>query len=215
MYTAAIGAAYSAVLVNHCTETHIMSAKIIGLDIGKRVFHLVGLDEQGNVVLRKKLARDGVLSFLANLPRCLIAIEACSSMHYWMREIARFEHDTRAIHARYVRPYVKTNKNDFNDAEAIAEAASRGRMRFVPAKSIDHQAILHLHRSRELLMRQRTASMNHVRSMLAEYGLVMRTGTGAFFREITSALEILHDRAEGIVCNCLQTVLEQVQDRKS
>jgi transposase len=188
-----------------------MPAKIIGLDIGKRAFHVVGLDVRGHVHLRQQLRRDGVLNFFANLPMCLVAIETCPSMHYWMREIAHFGHDVRAIHARYVRPYVKTQKNDFNDAEAIAEAASRGHMRFVQAKSVEHQAILHLHRSRELLMRQRNAAMNHVRSMLAEYGLIMNTSTAAFFRDVTGALEALQARAEGMICNTLQTVLTQVR----
>ena len=187
-----------------------MTAKIIGLDTGKRVFHIIGLDNRGHVVVRQKLRRDTVLGFFANLPPCVVAIEACPSMHYWMRELASLGHETRAINARYVRPYVKTQKNDFNDAEAIAEAASRGHMRFVQAKSIEHQAILHLHRSRELLMRQRNTAMNHVRSMLAEYGLVMRTSTAAFFREVASALETLQGRAEGMVCSTLHTMLTQI-----
>jgi transposase len=188
-----------------------MQATIIGLDLGKRAFHVVGLTPKGAVVIRQQLRRDQVLSFFAQLNPCTVAIEACASMHYWMREMGRFGHEVRAIHARYVRPYVKTNKNDFNDAQAIAEAASREHMRFVPAKTEEQQTVMHLHRNRELLMRQRNAGINHVRSMLAEYGLILPVGVGAFFRGVAHAMAQLSERAHGLVCNAISVVLEHVR----
>jgi transposase len=162
------------------------------------------------VVIRQQLRRDQVLNFFAQLNACTVAIEACASMHYWMREIGRFGH-RRAIHARYVRAYVKTNKNDVNDAQALADAASREHLRFVPAKTEDQQAIMHLHHNRELLMRSRNAGINHVRSLLAEYGLIMPVGVAAFFRGVVPALVQLSERAHGLVCNAIAVVLEHVR----
>src|ERR1051325_4389428 len=148
----------------------------IGLDVAKHVFQVHGVDVTGNPVLRKRLRRSELSRFFAALEPCIVGIEACGSGHYWGRELRRFGHDVRRMPPQYVRPYVKTNKHDAADAEAICEAVQRPSMRFVPIKEADQQAALMLHRSRELLVRQRTMLANAVRSHSAEFGLVVPKG---------------------------------------
>lgn len=149
---------------------------IIGIDIAKNVFQFHGASEDGAVVFRRKLRRAGVLSFLAGQPHCLVAMEACASSHYWGREIAALGHDVRLIPPQYAKPYVKRQKNDMADAEAIAEAASRPEMRFVTVKSADQQSQSMLLKTRELFVDQRTQVINALRGHLAEYGIVVPQG---------------------------------------
>ena len=149
----------------------------IGLDLAKRVFQVHGLDHEGRARLCKKLRRGQVLKFFATLPGCLVGMEACGSAHYWAREIRAQGHQVRLIPPQYVRPFVKTNKHDAADAEAIAEALVRPTMRFAPIKSADQQSVLMLHRSRELLVKQRTMLINAVRGHCSELG--MTAGQGA------------------------------------
>jgi len=153
-----------------------MQIATIGLDIAKNVFQVHAADAAGAPLLRKRLRRHQVLEFFANLPRCLVGLEACSSAHYWAREIAALGHEVRLMPPQYVQPYVKRHKNDAADAEAICEAVTRPTMRFVPAKTAEQQGILMLHRTRELLVRQQTMTVNAMRAHLAEFGVVVAQG---------------------------------------
>lgn len=153
-----------------------MTITILGIDIAKSVFQLHGVDEIGGVVIRKKLRRSAVLNTLRKLEPCLIGMEACATAHYWAREISALGHDVKLMPPAYVKPYVKRQKNDMADAEAICEAVTRPTMRFVPVKSAERQGVLVLHRARDLLMRQRTMLLNAVRGHLAEFGLIAPQG---------------------------------------
>jgi len=148
----------------------------IGLDIAKSVFQIHGVDTAGEVVVRRKLTRGRVLAFFESLPRCLVGIEACSSSHYWARELIALGHDVRLLPAQYVKPYLKRQKNDAADAEAICEAVTRPTMRFVPVKSPEQQSVMMLHRVRLMLNRQRTQISNALRSHLSEFGVVAPIG---------------------------------------
>ncbi|MER8602170.1 IS110 family transposase, partial [Mesorhizobium sp. M1339] len=148
----------------------------VGLDIVKQVFQVHGIDAGGAVVIRRKLRRDDVAGFFEALPSCLIGIEACATGHHWARVLMGLGHQVRLMPASYVKPYVKRQKNDATDAEAICEAVTRPSMRFVPVKSQEQQGVLMLHRVRELLIRQRTMLVNALRGHLAEFGIVTRQG---------------------------------------
>ena len=148
----------------------------IGLDLAKRVFQLHGVDAGGNVALRKKLRRGAVLGFLQSLPPCLVGMEACATAHYWAREIQLLGHEVRLMPPSYVKAYVKRGKNDAADAEAICEAVTRPSMRFVPIKSAEQQGVLTVHRSRDLLVRQRTMLLNAIRGHLGEFGIIAAQG---------------------------------------
>ncbi len=148
----------------------------IGLDLAKRIFQVHGADGEGRPVLRKKLRRAKLMPFFADLPPCLVGMEACASAHHWARELQALGHEVRLIPPQYVRPFVKTNKNDAADAEAICEAVGRPTMRFAAVKSADQQSVLMLHRVRELLVRQRTMAINALRGHCAEFGIVVAQG---------------------------------------
>ena len=159
----------------------------IGVDLAKSVFQVHGVDASGKPVIRRQLRRRQVLAFFKKLPPCLVGMEACASSHYWAREISQVGHEVRMMPARYVKPYVKRNKNDAADAEAICEAVTRPTMRFVPIKTPEQQAVLMLHRTREMSVRQRTALINALRAHLAEFGIVAgvgRNGVEALLRVI-------------------------------
>jgi len=145
----------------------------IGLDLAKYVFEVHGVDERGNVVLRKTLRRGSVSKFFANLPHCLIGMEASNGAHYWARVLTALGHKVRLISPQFVAPYVKSNKNDRNDAEAICEAVGRPTMRFVPPKSPEQLAIQALHRIRQRLVQSRTRLANQIRGILSEHGIVI------------------------------------------
>lgn len=153
-----------------------MEITTIGLDIAKRVFQVHGADAAGRAILRRKLQRNEVLAFFADLPGCLVGIEACGTAHHWAREIGALGHEVRLLPAAYVKPYVKRGKTDAADAEAICEAVTRPSMRAVPVKSADDQAALLLHRVRDLLVRQRTMLINAVRGHMAEFGSIAPQG---------------------------------------
>jgi len=151
---------------------------IVGLDLAKSVFQVHGADECGAVVLRKRLRREKLLGFFSTLPRCVVAMEACASAHHWAREIGALGHEVRLIPPAYVKPFVKRQKNDAADAEAICEAAQRPTMRFVQPKSAEAQAAAVVFRTRDLLVRQRTQLINALRGHLGEFGFVVRQGPG-------------------------------------
>ncbi|RED18869.1 IS110 family transposase [Parasphingopyxis lamellibrachiae] len=154
-----------------------MDITTLGIDLAKSVFQLHGVDAVGTVVLKKKLRRGVVLDFLGKLPPCLIGMEACATSNYWARAITALGHEVKLIPPAYVKPYVKRQKNDAADAEAICEAVTRPNMRFVPLKSAGRQGVLVLHRTRDLLMRQRTMMLNAIRGHLAEFGVIAAQGS--------------------------------------
>lgn len=149
---------------------------VIGLDLAKNIFQLHGANADGKVVLRKKLSRGTMLECFEHLPSCVVAMEACASAHYWGREISKLGHSVRLINPSYVKPFVKRQKNDAADAEAITEAASRPTMRFVAVKSAEKQAASMAFKVRDLLVRQRTQAINALRGHLMEYGLIVAQG---------------------------------------
>src|SRR5467141_4783799 len=148
----------------------------IGIDIGKNTFHLVGFDQRGNVVLQLKTSRQQLERRLANVPRCLIGMEACSGAHHIGRQLEALGHDVRLIPAQYVKPFLKGHKNDYRDAEAIAEAVQRPTMRFVAIKTPEQMDLLALHRVRSRLVSQRTGVINQIRGFLIERGIIVRQG---------------------------------------
>lgn len=153
-----------------------MKITTIGLDLAKNVFQVHCVDDVGNSTLKKKLRRAEMLTFFAELPPCRVGVEACATAHHWAREIAAFGHDVRLMPPSYVKAYVRRQKNDAADAEAICEAVRRPTMRFVPVKSAEQQGVLVLHRSRELLVRQRTMLINAIRGHCAEFGIIVAQG---------------------------------------
>ena len=148
----------------------------VGIDLAKSTFSLHGVDAHGKTVLRKTLSRNKLLPFMAQLPPCLVGMEACSGAHHWARELQKHGHRIGIMAPRFVAPYRKSEKNDGNDAEAICEAVGRPSMRFVPVKSAEQQAVLTLHRLRSGLVKDRTALINQLRGLLSEFGLVMPVG---------------------------------------
>ena len=161
----------------------------IGVDIAKSVFHVHGVDTDGTVVICKRLGRTKILKFFADLPPCLVGMEACATSHQWARELKRLGHEVRLMPPTYVKAYVKRSKNDAADAAAICEAVTRPSMRFVPIKSAEQQSALMLHRARDLLIRQRTQLINALRAHLAELGLVAAKGREGLHQLVTIVME--------------------------
>jgi len=172
-----------------------MNSTTFGFDIAKSIFHFHAINDQGKLVKKKKLKRKQVLPYFANTEPSLIVMEACGSANYWARELMALGHRVKLISPQYVKPYRKGNKNDYNDAEAIAEAAQRANMRFVPIKSIEQQDIQNFHRQRERLKKERIALSNQVRGLLAEYGIVIKKGFAALSLRLP---EILEDAENGL-----------------
>jgi transposase len=167
----------------------------IGVDLAKYVFHLHGVDDHGKVVLRKTLRRQGVAPFFANLPRCLVGMEASNGAHYWAKTLSELGHDVRLISPQFVTPYVKSNKNDRNDAEAICEAVGRPNMRFVPVKSAEQLSIQAIHRVRSRLVGDRVRLVNQIRGLLGEHGVVIAQAIGNLRRELP---RIIDEQANGL-----------------
>ncbi|MDE1863716.1 MAG: IS110 family transposase [Thaumarchaeota archaeon] len=164
-----------------------MNIKRVGIDLAKQVFQLHGVDCQDKVVLRRQLRRNQLLSFFATLPPCLIGMEACGGAHYWARELQKLGHTVKLMAPQFVKPYVKSNKNDANDAEAICEAVGRPKMRFVSVKTIAQQDLQAIHRIRSELVQQRTAKANQIRGLLAEYGIVVGRQVATLRRALPEA----------------------------
>ena len=186
------------------------TAVTIGLDLAKSVFQVHGVNAAGEVVIQRRLARAKVLQFFAKLPACLVGVEACGAAHYWGRELRRLGHDVRLMPPSYVKPYVKRQKNDAADAEAICEAVTRPSMRFVAIKSVEQQSVLVLHRVRQTLMRQRTQLSNAIRGHMAEYGLVAPVGRNGLARLIAIIVNPEDDRVPALARVSLALMVSQL-----
>jgi len=181
----------------------------IGLDIGKNTFHLVGLDKPGAIALRIKVSRNQLVRRLVNLPRCLIGMEAGSGSHHIARQIEPLGHDVRLIPAQYVKPFLKGHKNDFRDAEAIAEAVQRPTMHFVAIKTPEQSDLLSLHRVRSRLVRQRTAIINQIRGFLLERGITVRQGPAPLRKVLP---EVLSSPPEALSSRLVRLIAELDED---
>ena len=189
-----------------------MKITMTGIDLAKALFQVHGVDKHGKVGLRKQLKRKDVLSFFANLEPCLIGMEACGSAHYWARKLSEFGHTVRLMAPQFVKPYVKTNKSDRNDAEAICEAVGRPNMRFVAVKTADMQAVLALHRARQGFVKARTAQANQIRGLLAEFGIVIAKGIWHIAKRLPEILEDGENGLPGMMRELLQRLGANLQD---
>lgn len=187
------------------------TVKTIGLDLAKSVFQVHGVDAEGIAVLRQRLTRGRMLKFFAKLPPCLIGIEACSSSHYWARELMGLGHTVKLMPAQYVKPYVKRGKNDAADAEAICEAVTRPTMRFVGIKSPEQQGAMLLHRVRLILNRQRTQISNALRAQMAEFGIIAPAGRGGIDRLLDTIADTADQRISSEVRACLGMLATQLR----
>jgi transposase len=166
----------------------------VGIDLAKNVFAVHGVDALGRVVLRRTVRREWLLELVAQLPLCLIGMEACTGAHEWARQFVQFGHTVRLMAPKFVAPYRKSGKNDDNDAAAICEAVARPSMRFVPVKSLEQQSLLAQHRIRQGFIEERTASINRIRGVLAEFGQVLPQSANAVHRALAACLEYLPER---------------------
>jgi len=185
-----------------------MKTTTIGIDLAKIVFQIHGVDERGKVSVRRQLKRAEMSSYFVNLEPCLIGMEACGSAHYWARKLEGYGHTVKLMAPQFVKPYVKTNKNDMADAEAICEAVARPNMRFVAIKTVEQQAILSVHRARQGFVKARTAQGNQIRGLLAEFGIIIPQG----IRSITKQMpEILEDGENGLP-GTMRNLFERLTD---
>jgi transposase len=186
----------------------------VGLDIAKSIFQVHGIDVEGNVIIRRKLKRRYLLAFFQKLPPCLIGIEACASAHHWSRELKALGHTVRLMPPAYVKPYVKRQKNDATDAEAICEAVRRPTMRFVETKTPEQQSCLMLHRTRHLFIRQQTSVINAIRAHLAEFGIVAPVGRKGVEELLGVVADLDDKRVPEVARACLATLGTQLRDLK-
>jgi transposase len=192
-------------------EPSMSEITTIGLDLAKHVFQVHGIDASGRTVLRKQLRRGQVLAFFSRVPRCLVGLEACATGHYWARELGALGHEVRLMPAQYVKAYIKRNKNDAADAEAICEAVSRPTMRFVPVKTAEQQAAQLLHRGREQLVRQRTMLVNALRAHLAEFGIIAAQGLRNVGELIATVRDDGDTRLPDMARSVLQVLASQIE----
>jgi len=189
-----------------------MNIKVVGIDLAKNIFQIHGVDEKGKAVFQKRVSRPKLAEIMANLPPCLVGMEACGGAHYWARKFFSFGHTVKLMNPQYVKPYVKTNKNDAADSEAICEAVTRPNMRFVPIKSQEQQDIQGLHRIRSRLIQNRTALANQVRGLLQEYGIVIPQGLSHLRKRlpdiITSSDTILTPAGQELFADLYEQVVE-------
>jgi transposase len=175
-----------------------MKITTVGIDLAKNVFQVHGVDQRGKLVVERRLKRKQVLVFFAQLPPCLIGMEACGGAHYWARMLQAQGHTIKLMAPQFVKPYVKTNKTDAADAEAICEAVTRPNMRFVPMKNADQQSVLSLHRARQGFVRARTAQANQIRGLLAEYGITLPQGIGHVTKQLPGIIEDAENDLPGV-----------------
>lgn len=174
---------------NNRWRIHMKNIKTLGIDLAKNVFQLHGTDAKGKRILSKRLTREKLIEFMVNLPPCLVGIEACTGAHYWARLFESMGHTVKMMAPQFVKPYVRSNKNDRNDARGINEAVTRPDMKFVPIKKVEQQDILLSHRARELVIKQKTAQANQIRGLLSEYGVIIPKGIS----HIDNMMEILEE----------------------
>jgi transposase len=184
----------------------------VGLDLAKNVFQVHGVDARGKAVLRKQLRRDQVAAFFANLPSCLVGMEACGGAHHWARKLQALGHTVKLMAPQFIKPYVKSNKNDAADAEAICEAVSRPTMRFVPIKNIEQQSVLALHRVRQGFVKARTAQANQIRGLLGEYGLIVPQGIGHIASRVPDIIEDASNELPGTFRLLIDRLLEHLKE---
>lgn len=189
-----------------------MKITTVGIDLAKNVIQIHGVDERGKTKLRKQLKRAQVASFFATLEPCLIGMEACGSAHHWARKLQGFGHTVRLMAPQFVKPYVKTNKNDVADAEAICEAVGRPNMRFVPLKTTEQQGVLAMHRARQGFVKARTAQANSIRGLLGEFGIVIPQGMSPLAKRVPEILEDGENGLTGSFRQLLQRLLEHLKE---
>ncbi len=189
-----------------------MKITTIGIDLAKAVFQIHGVDERGKVAVRKQLKRAEMSSYFANLEPCLIGMEACGSGHHWARKLEGYGHTVKLMAPQFVKPYVKTNKNDMADAEAICEAVSRPNMRFVAMKTVEQQAILSVHRARQGFVKARTAQGNQIRGLLSEFGIVIPQGIRSIMKQVPEILEDGENGLPGTMRNLLERLTENLKE---
>jgi transposase len=189
-----------------------MEITTIGIDLAKNVFQVHAVDEHGKVVLKKQIKRDQMAAFFVNLPTCLIGMEACGSAHYWARKLQAVGHTVKLMAPQFVKPYVKTNKHDAADAEAICEAVRRPNMRFVPIKNVEQQAVLALHRVRQGWVKARTAQANQIRGLLSEFGLIVPQGIGHITTRVPALLDEAKDELPGAFQELVLRLLEHFKN---
>lgn len=190
----------------------MMKITTIGVDLAKSVIQVHGVDERGKRLVRKSLKRDQVVPFFSNMPPCLIGMEACSGAHHWARKLEEIGHTVKLMAPQFVKPYVKTNKNDAADAEAICEAVGRPNMRFVPIKNGEQQAVLSLHRARQGFVKARTAQANQIRGLLAEYGIVIPQGIRHIAKRLPEILEDGENDLPGMFRELLQRLGDHLKE---
>jgi len=188
-----------------------MQITTVGIDLAKNVFQVHGVNEHGKAMLRRQLRRDQVAPFFANLPPCLIGMEACAGAHHWARKLQTFGHTVRLIAPQFVKPYVKSNKNDAADAEAICEAVGRPSMRFVPIKNVEQQSVLALHRTRQGFVKARTAQANQIRGLLGEYGLVVPQGIAHITKRVPELIEDASNELPGAFRMLIDRLLDHLK----
>jgi len=186
--------------------------KTLGIDLAKNVFQIHGADGKGKCVERKRLTREKFIDYMSNLPTCTVAMEACTGANHWARKFRAMGHTVKIISPHFVKPFVKSNKNDRNDAEAIVEAASRPQMRFVAIKELEQQDIQTIHRVRELIVKQRSALANQIRGLLAEYGITIAKGIGHIRKQLPN---ILSEENKGLTARSREIFSEQLERFKS
>lgn len=188
-----------------------MKVTTIGIDLAKSVFQVHGVDEQAKTVIKKQLKRHQVAEFFVNLPACLVGMEACAGAHHWARKLSGMGHTVRLMAPQYVKPYVKSQKNDAADAEAICEAVDRKNMRFVAIKNVEQQSVMALHAARAGYVKARTALSNQIRGLLAEFGVVIPKGLAHMAARVPEALEDASNELTGMVRQLIQGLLEQLK----
>ena len=189
-----------------------MKITTVGIDLAKDVIQVHAIDEHGKAVVKKAMKRGKVLEYFANLPPCLIGMEACGSAHHWYRQLSQYGHTVKLMAPQYVKPYVKTNKNDAADAEAICEAVSRPNMRFVAAKNVEQQTVLSQHAVRQGFVKARTAQGNQIRGLLAEFGIVIKRGFAPLYARLPEIVEDGENGLPGLFRQLLTRLLAHLKE---
>lgn len=192
-----------------------MKIATIGIDLAKHIFQIHGVDQYGKTIVRKQVRRAEMLAYFANLPPCLIGMEACGSAHHWARKLESYGHTVKLMAPQFVKPYVKTNKNDMADAEAICEAVGRPNMRFVPIKNVEQQAILSVHRARQGFVKARTAQANQIRGLLSEFGIVIPQGIYSVLKQVPDILEDAENDLPGTFRHLIARLTDNLKEMDS